>query len=100
MAVRSNHPPERKGKAPSPKAAALSAADAALLSDLKRLRTSLAQKSGVPPFVVFSDATLEEMALSRPRNEAALLTITGVGEVKRGRYGKAFLEVIAQHAKD
>jgi len=76
---------------------AFSSADEALLADLKALRMELARKNGVPPFVVFSDATLREMAAQRPMGRHELLTVTGVGEVKCSRYGKAFLEVIARH---
>jgi len=49
----------------------------------------------VPPYVIFHDATLKQMAEHRPMTEAALLSINGVGAAKLARYGKAFLEVIA-----
>jgi ATP-dependent DNA helicase RecQ len=49
----------------------------------------------VPPYVVFSDATLRDMALLRPRTGSELLLVKGVGEHKRERYGAAFLAVLA-----
>jgi ATP-dependent DNA helicase RecQ len=53
----------------------------------------------VPPFVVFGDATLAEMAASQPTSEAALLQINGVGRHKLERYGADFLtEILRYHA--
>ena len=49
----------------------------------------------MPPYVVFSDATLRDMAQLRPRDESELLLVKGVGEHKRGRYGAAFLALLA-----
>jgi ATP-dependent DNA helicase RecQ len=48
----------------------------------------------VPAYVVFSDATLLEMAARRPTTEEALLSVSGVGPTKLERYGAAFLEVL------
>ncbi|WP_429884472.1 DNA helicase RecQ [Geoalkalibacter halelectricus] len=70
--------------------------DSRLFEDLRLLRKRLADAAGVPPFVVFSDATLVEMAAYRPHDRAALLAINGVGEAKLQRYGEAFLAVIAE----
>jgi len=61
---------------------------------LRTVRKQIADASGVPPFVVFSDATLVEMAKSRPRDERDLLSITGVGEHKLRKYGARFLAAI------
>jgi ATP-dependent DNA helicase RecQ len=66
----------------------------ALFDELRTLRKQIADASGVPPFVVFSDATLVEMAKSRPRDERELLAVTGVGEHKLGKYGRQFLAAI------
>jgi len=68
-----------------------------LFEALRVLRKRLADEAGVPPFVVFSDATLLEMAGARPRDEQELLAISGVGERKLKLYGPRFLEVIAAH---
>lgn len=67
-----------------------------LFEKLRQLRKDLAVKKGVPPYVVFSDATLEEMAGSRPINETEMAGISGVGEVKLGLYGKIFIEAIVE----
>ena len=65
-----------------------------LFEQLRLRRKELAAAEGVPPYVVFSDSTLQEMALRRPVTREQFRTISGVGEVKLSRYGDAFLEVI------
>ena len=69
--------------------------DAPLLSALKAKRRALAEAQGVPPYVVFPDRTLIEMAERRPRSLDAMAAVSGVGATKLERYGAAFLEVIA-----
>jgi len=76
-------------------AADLSAADAALFDRLRELRRRLAEQASVPAYVVFADATLREMAVARPADEAALLAVNGVGATKLQRYGRSFLDAIA-----
>ncbi|SHI02010.1 DNA helicase RecQ [Ferrimonas marina] len=71
--------------------------DRKLFAKLKQLRRELADEHGVPPYVVFNDASLAEMAAELPTSEWELLTINGVGERKLERYGAAFLEVIREH---
>jgi ATP-dependent DNA helicase RecQ len=71
--------------------------DKHLFARLKGLRKSIAQEHDVPPFVVFSDATLVDMANKLPTNPRAFLAVSGVGETKLQRYGTAFLQVIEQH---
>jgi len=71
--------------------------DEGLFQSLRALRKQLADDAGVPPFVVFGDATLAEMALARPHDAEALLRISGVGVHKLGRYGADFLAVIREH---
>lgn len=66
-----------------------------LFHRLQGLRLRLAQRQGVPAYVVFSDKTLRELAVVRPRTLEALKTISGIGEIKAGRYGKEFLTEIA-----
>ena len=68
--------------------------DETLFEALRALRKRLAAEQGVPPYVVFGDATLMQMAAERPLDEGALLAINGVGDTKLERYGDAFLEVI------
>jgi ATP-dependent DNA helicase RecQ len=67
------------------------AATTLLFERLRTLRKRLASEAGVPPYVIFHDKTLAEMARRRPTSEAALLGITGVGQAKLERYGEAFL---------
>ncbi|HWP10091.1 MAG TPA: ATP-dependent DNA helicase RecQ [Polyangiaceae bacterium] len=80
----------RRGPAVAP------AGGEALFAELKALRSRLAQERQVPAYVVFSDATLVEMAASRPRSHAELLSISGVGTTKLERYGDVFLAAIAR----
>ena len=61
---------------------------------LRQLRRTIADQEGVPPYVVFSDATLREMAAKRPRNRVEMLAVSGVGRVKWERYGQQFLDVV------
>ena len=65
--------------------------DEDLFQLLRATRKALADEAGVPPYVIFSDRTLVEMAAYYPQSEEALLRINGVGQVKLERYGAAFL---------
>jgi ATP-dependent DNA helicase RecQ len=65
-----------------------------LFGKLRQARMKLAKAQNVPPYVIFHDATLKEMVRRRPRSEAEMLEISGVGEHKFARYGKMFLGVI------
>jgi ATP-dependent DNA helicase RecQ len=69
--------------------------DQALFDALRATRKKIAEAAGVPPFVVFSDATLAEMARNRPRSMQEMRQVSGVGDRKLQQYGKAFLEIIA-----
>jgi ATP-dependent DNA helicase RecQ len=71
--------------------------DEALFDELRTLRKQLADAQGVPPYIVFGDATLVQMARDKPLDEAALLGITGVGQHKLEKFGAAFLDAIAAH---
>ncbi len=66
---------------------------------LRQLRAELAQQQKVPPYVIFSNATLEDMAHRRPYDLGSLLQVSGVGETKAARYGAAFLKAIADWEK-
>ena len=70
--------------------------DQALFERLRALRKELADRQGVPAYIVFSDKVLWEMAARRPASAEALLAVPGVGPAKLERYGRAFLEVIAE----
>jgi len=70
------------------------AEDQALWNALRSCRKRLAEEQGVPPYVIFHDATLRELLAFRPITEDQLRTITGVGASKLKRYGEEFLAVI------
>ena len=72
--------------------------DQALWEALRACRKSLAESNNVPPYVIFHDATLFEMAASKPTTPEALLGISGVGQTKLERYGEAFLDVVRGEA--
>ncbi|HEV3485948.1 MAG TPA: ATP-dependent DNA helicase RecQ, partial [Vicinamibacterales bacterium] len=72
----------------------LSPDDNALLARLKSLRTQIAREERVPPYIIFPDRTLAEIAARRPKNENAMATIRGVGPAKLERYGTRFLEIV------
>ena len=75
-------------------------ADEALMSMLRDLRKKVAKKLGVPPFVVFQDPSLEDMALKYPISIEELTNIHGVGEGKAKKYGKEFVELISQYVAE
>jgi len=66
----------------------------ALFALLRQKRKEMADEAGVPPYVIFSDRTLTEMAAYYPQSAENLLNISGVGQVKMRQYGEAFLGVI------
>ncbi|APE04512.1 ATP-dependent DNA helicase RecQ [Alteromonas sp. RW2A1] len=68
--------------------------DRTLFTRLKHLRKVLAEENEVPPYVVFSDATLVDMACKLPVNRTTLLEVSGVGQTKLDRYGDAFIKLI------
>lgn len=68
--------------------------DTELFEALRALRHEIAQEHGVPPYIVFGDKTLKEMAATRPQSKAAMLEVNGVGEVKFERYGTPFLHLL------
>jgi len=67
-----------------------------LYRDLKALRKRLADAKGVPAYVIFSDATLQQMARFQPGTEAEFLALSGVGPKKLEQYGEAFLHLLRQ----
>ncbi len=70
-------------------------ADDALFDHLRAMRLQLARARGVPPYVIFHDATLRELARARPSSAAQLLDIPGIGERKAEVYGEEVLKTIA-----
>ena len=75
-------------------------ADERLLKQLKDLRKAQAKKLGVPPFVVFQDPSLEDMALKYPITHEELLNVHGVGEGKAKKYGKPFIAFISSYVDE
>ncbi len=79
---------------------ASSGTDEVLLSMLKDLRKNEAKKHGVPPFVVFQDPSLEDMALKYPINIQELSNVHGVGESKAKKYGTPFVQLIERYVEE
>lgn len=84
----------RKTRATPADAAPLKADEQALFETLRHLRLRLAKDGGIAPYMVFSDATLREMAQHRPSSQRAMMEIKGVGQAKWDAFGRAFLEAI------
>jgi len=72
----------------------LSQEDHCIFEQLRALRRKLATEQNVPPYVIFPDKTLNEMAIVKPTTHAQMLDISGIGEVKLSRYGEAFLHAL------
>jgi ATP-dependent DNA helicase RecQ len=70
--------------------------DRVLFEALRGLRRSIAEERGVPPYLVFSDASLRDMARLRPRTRETLLEVKGVGAWKSETFGERFLALIRQ----
>lgn len=94
--------PEKSAKsakvAGRPASALLAPQHEGLFEELRALRLELARAQGVPPYVIFHDATLKAMAETRPHTLAALGNVSGVGAGKLERYGERFLNVLRAHA--
>lgn len=68
--------------------------DEKLMDSLRQLRKQIAQQEGVPAYIIFSDAALEDMVHKKPQTMEAFADIRGVGDVKLSKYGKVFLALI------
>ena len=75
-------------------------ADDNLIKMLKDLRRKNAKKLGVPPFVIFQDPSLDDMALKYPISLSELSNVHGVGEGKAKKYGKDFVTLIAKYVEE
>ena len=78
----------------------MSGEDADLFDALKELRMELAKEAGVPAYVVFSNATLTDMAKKRPKTMSEFKRVSGVGEIKAQWYGAAFLKRIQRYVDE
>ena len=88
----------RKARNAGEEAPDLTPEQAELFERLRELRLSIAREQQVPPYLIFNNATLEDMCRKRPISAEDLLEVSGVGEKKAERYGQAFLDAIAQEA--
>ncbi len=77
-----------------------SATDKVLFALLKDLRKEIAKKNNLPPFVIFQDPSLEDMAIQYPVSLDELKQITGVGSGKAMRFGKPFVELISKYVEE
>lgn len=87
-----------RGKVAGTVAIELPEADQALFQALREKRSQIARTQNLPPYVIFHDKTLIELASARPASRAEMANVPGVGETKLERYGPAFLAVIAGHS--
>jgi ATP-dependent DNA helicase RecQ len=87
---------KRTGRSKARSAAAAASAGDPLFQALRQLRTELAREQGVPPYIIFNDATLLEMAGARPSTMDEFAALSGVGAAKLERYGEIFLDVISR----
>ena len=87
---------EEKKKAPAPRAAA----PAGLLEELKKLRWEIAKRTGQPAYIVFTNASLEDMARKAPTTREDFLKVNGVGSSKAERYGEEFLDCIQAYLEE
>lgn len=68
--------------------------DAELYGKLRDLRTQIAEENGIPPYIVFSDKTLKDLSMQKPKSKEEMLEVHGIGEVKFARYGEEFLALL------
>ncbi|HKM05483.1 MAG TPA: RQC domain-containing protein, partial [Sphaerochaeta sp.] len=87
---------DRKMDATKPKTPPANDGDPDLVECLKAVRKKLADEHKVPPYIIFSDRALQDMASKVPKNHAQFLQVHGVGEVKAESYGPTFLNAIHQ----
>jgi ATP-dependent DNA helicase RecQ len=85
----------KRSREPAP-AADITTDDLPLWNALRECRQRLALENNVPPYVIFHDSTLRQMASERPADAEAFLQLSGVGQAKLERYGEAFMDVIRE----
>jgi ATP-dependent DNA helicase RecQ len=90
---------ESIAKLSQPSEAVEAAYDKELFEKLRHLRKTIADEKGVPPYVIFSDLTLRQMAFYLPQSEENFSKISGVGDEKLKQYGEIFTEVIQTYAR-
>ena len=98
--LRVEEPKPQRGRSSQASKPRLEAADVPAWQALRACRKRLADEAGVPPYVIFHDATLHEMLRLRPTTERELLQVNGVGDNKLKKYGADFIEVLLQVETD
>ena len=91
--------PTKEETVPVSQIAGVDPEDEELFEALRSKRADLARENGVPAYVIFSNATLIDMAKKKPRNMSQFKRVSGVGEIKAAWYGKEFLAVIKKEVK-
>jgi ATP-dependent DNA helicase RecQ len=103
-AVRLFQPAERRKEEPASRSRADTASwegvDRDLFQELRLLRRTLAEQRQVPPYVIFSDATLRELARARPSTLDNMRLIYGIGDAKLREYGDRFLQAVIRHSQE
>ncbi len=100
VTIRGNKSETRKERARNDVAEPRYAFSEGMLEELKKLRLTIAREEKVPAFVIFSDATLIDMCQKHPHTKEELLSVSGVGQVKLGRYGERFLQLLRQWERE
>ena len=93
---REKGPTRARSQSPDAADVSLGPAEEKVLAGLKTVRSRIAREEQVPAYIVFSDRTLAELAVRRPRSLSALQDVRGVGPMKLERYGARFLAAIAE----
>jgi ATP-dependent DNA helicase RecQ len=93
-------PPEATERKPKRDHESWEGVDRGLFEALRALRRRLADERSVPPFVIFGDASLREMARVRPGSLEAFFAIVGVGQMKLDEFGDTFVEEIRRYCRD
>ena len=103
LSLRKEKKPEKKMKKESTRrkgGAFVEATDRKLWEALRAHRAEMAKEQGVPPYVIFHDATFDEMVRCRPKDLDRMRSITGVGERKLKLYGNIFLKIIREYSEE
>ena len=95
--IQLNEPVERKKKEKKTKAKTTKSSGGPLFEQLRELRSVIAKENGIPPYMVFHDSTLHEMASTLPSNEMEMQEVQGISTIKYGKYGSRFLQIIRAH---
>lgn len=97
--VKLHAPPTKQSKKKVKKKTEISSFDKNLFEKLRVIRKSLADKENLPPYIIFSDASLQQMAHFYPTNSEQFSKISGVGEMKLKQYGEIFVSIIKDYCQ-